>query len=89
MSEISGRNEREIGRVTSISNYRVTVLLDLDVRSQVRAYPHQITLVTQIGGYLLFPVAPGESAVGIVVGASEDEAIEPDIDRGCLSFSKI
>ena len=82
MSEVSGRNEREIGRVTSISNYRVTVLLDLDVRSQVRAYPHHITLVTQIGGYLLFPVAPGESAVGIVVGASEDEAIEPDIDRG-------
>lgn len=82
MSKSSGPNEREIGRVTSVSNYRVTVLLSSDVRSQVRGYPYHITLVAQIGGYVLFPVAPGESAVGIVVGAFEDEAIEPDSDRG-------
>ncbi|MGB7295402.1 MAG: DUF87 domain-containing protein [Candidatus Aminicenantales bacterium] len=81
MAEPSGRNEREVGRVTGVSNFRVTVLLAEDVRSQVRAYPHHITLVTQIGGYVLFPVAPGESAVGIVVGAFEDEAFEPGGER--------
>ena len=32
-------------------------------------------------GYLLFPVSSGELAVGIVVGAFEDEAIEPDVHR--------
>jgi hypothetical protein len=70
-----------VGKVVGVSNYRVTVLLDPEIRSQVRAFPHHITLITQIGGYLLFPVAPGEAAVGIVVGAFEDEAIEPDVDR--------
>src|SRR6266853_2444940 len=75
------RSEREVGRVTSVSNYRVGVLLNPDVRSQVWAYSRQIAPVTQLGGYLLFPVAPGESAVGIVVGASEDEAVEADTDR--------
>jgi hypothetical protein len=54
------------------------VLLDPDTRSQVRAYPHSIAIITQIGGYLLFPVSPGVFAVGIIVGASEDEAFEPD-----------
>lgn len=81
MSDGLARNEREVGRVVGVSNFRVTVLLDPEIRSQVRAFPHHITLITQIGGYLLFPVAPGESAVGIVVGAFEDEAMEPDVDR--------
>lgn len=78
----TARNEREVGRVTSVSSYRLTVLLDPQVRSQVRAYPERIGVVTQIGGYLLFPVSPGELAVGIIVGASEDESIEPDAERG-------
>lgn len=76
------KNEREIGRVISVSNYRVRVLLDPDLKSQVRAYPHRIALVTQIGSYVLFPTAPGENAVGIIVGASEDEAVEPDEGKG-------
>lgn len=71
-------DERSVGRVVSISNYKVSVLLDPDTRSQVRAYPHNIAIITQIGGYLLFPVSPGVFAVGIIVGASEDEAFEPD-----------
>ena len=70
--------EREIGRVTAVSNFRVTVSLDPDVRSPVRAYPHHIATVTQVGGYVLFPVTPGEHVVGIIVGAYENEAIEPD-----------
>lgn len=82
MSDAGNRNERQIGRVVSVSNFRVTVLLDPDIRSQVRSYPRQITLVTQIGGYILFPVAPGEFAVGVVVGAYENEAVEPDIEAG-------
>lgn len=82
MAETPGLAEREIGRVVSVSNYRVTVLLDPDLRSQVRAHPRQVTVVTQIGGYLLFTIAPGEHAVGIVVGAYEDESVEPDLERG-------
>lgn len=82
MPEPSGWNEREVGRVVSVSNFRVRVLLNPEVRSQVRAYPEHIAMVTQIGGYVLFPVAPGESCVGIVVGAAEDESIEPEGDRG-------
>src|ERR1035441_2271894 len=70
--------ERAVGRVVSISNYKVSVLLDPDTRSQVRAYPFNIAIITQIGGYLLFPVSPGVFAVGILVGSSEDEACEPD-----------
>lgn len=70
--------DRTVGRVVSVSNYRVNVLLDAETRSQVRSYPHNIAVITQIGGYLLFPVSPGVFAVGIIVGASEDEAIEPD-----------
>lgn len=70
--------ERAIGRVVSVSNYRLTVLLDPDTRSQVRSYPHNIAVITQIGGYLVFPASPGVLAVGIIVGASEDEAFEPD-----------
>ncbi len=82
MPEPSGWNEREVGRVVSVSNFRVRVLLDPEVRSQVRAYPEHIAMVSQIGGYVVFPVAPGESCVGIVVGAAEDEAIEPDGEKG-------
>ncbi len=74
--------EREIGRVTAVSNFRVTVSLDPDVRSPVRAYPHHIATVTQVGGYVLFPVTPGEHVVGIIVGAYENEAIEPDEEAG-------
>ena len=70
--------DRTVGRVVSVSNYRVNVLLDTETRSQVRSYPHNIAIITQIGGYLLLPVSPGVFAVGIIVGASEDEAIEPD-----------
>ena len=81
MSRTVGQNEREVGRVVLVSNYKVTVLLDSAIHSQVRAYPHHIALITQIGGYLLFPVAPGESAVGIIVGASEDEGIEQTGDK--------
>jgi hypothetical protein len=76
------RNEREVGRVTSVSSFRVTVLLDPEMRSQVRAYSKRIAVVTQIGSYLLFPVAPGELAVGIIVSAAEDESIEPDSEQG-------
>lgn len=70
--------DRTVGRVVSVSNYRVSVLLDTEIRSQVRSYPHNIAIITQISGYLLFPVSPRVFAVGIIVGASEDEAIEPD-----------
>jgi uncharacterized protein len=75
-------NERSIGRVIAISNYKITVLLDPEIRSQVRAYSERTAIVTQIGGYLIFPVAPGVHTVGIIVGASEDETIEPDIEKG-------
>ncbi|MCL6447253.1 MAG: DUF87 domain-containing protein [Armatimonadetes bacterium] len=81
MPDLGVKNVREVGRVISVFNYRVKVLLDPDVRSQIRSYPHRISVVTQIGGYLLFPVAPGESAVGIVIGASENETIEADTER--------
>jgi uncharacterized protein len=74
-------NDRQVGKVIGVSNYRVTILLESEASSQVRAYPRHVAVITQIGGYLLFPVAPGELAVGIVVGAFEDEAIEPDVDR--------
>ena len=77
----SSTNERQIGRVMAVSNYRITVILDPEIRSQVRAYSHRTAIVTQIGGYLTFPVAPGEFAVGIIVGASEDEMIEPDFEN--------
>jgi hypothetical protein len=70
--------ERAVGRVVVVSNYRVNVLLDPDTRSQVRSFPHNISVITQVGGYLVFPVSPGVLAVGIIVGASEDEALEPD-----------
>ena len=80
MHENSTRSEREIGRVVSVSNYRLSVLLAPEIRSQVRSHPHQITLVTQIGGYVLFPVAPGEYTVGIVIGAFENETIEPNLE---------
>ena len=70
--------ERAVGRVVAVSNYRVSVLLDPDTRSQVRSFPRNIAVITQIGGYLVFPVSPGVLAVGIIVGASEDEAFEPD-----------
>jgi hypothetical protein len=81
MDAIPRTNDRQVGKVIGVSNYRVTILLESETSSQVRAYPRHIAVVTQIGGYLLFPVAPGELAVGIVVGAFEDEAIEPDVDR--------
>ena len=74
------KNQREVGRVISVSNFRLTVLLDSDVKSQVRAFAQQVSLITQIGAYLLFPTAPGENAVGMITGASEDEAFEPDDD---------
>jgi len=80
MSEISGAGDREVGRVIAVSNGRITVLLHSGVRGQVHAYPHRIAAVTQIGGYLLFPVGPGELAVGVITGASEDEAVEADQD---------
>ncbi|AEG14190.1 protein of unknown function DUF87 [Desulfofundulus kuznetsovii DSM 6115] len=79
--DLGVKNVREVGRVISVFNYRVKVLLDPDVRSQIWSYPHRVSIVTQIGGYLLFPVAPGESAVGIVIGASENETIEADTER--------
>jgi hypothetical protein len=75
-------SERQVGRVISVNNYRITVLLDPEIRSQVRAYSQRTAIITQIGSYLTFPVSPGESAVGILVGASEDEVIEPDVDAG-------
>lgn len=78
----TSRNEREVGKVVSIATYKVAVLLTPDIRSQVRAYPQRITTITQISSYLLFPIAPGEYAIGIVVGASEDEAVEPDTEKG-------
>jgi hypothetical protein len=55
--------------------------LDTEVKSQVRAFAQQVSLITQIGAYLLFPTAPGESAVGMITGASEDEAFESDKDN--------
>src|ERR1035438_9111095 len=72
--------ERAVGRVVAVSNYKVSVLLDPETRSQVRSFPRNIAVITQIGGYLVFPVSPGVLAVGIIVGASEDEALEPDAD---------
>jgi uncharacterized protein len=74
--------ERQVGRVISVNNYRITVVLDPEIRSQVRAYFQRTAVVTQIGSYLTFPVSPGESAVGIIVGASEDETIESDMNKG-------
>jgi len=88
MPDFTTKDEREVGRIVAVSNYRVTVLLDPGVRSQIRSYPHHVAVVTQIGGYLLFPVAPGESAVGIVVGASEDEAIEPEQEGVTLRLAR-
>ena len=82
MPEVVSRNEREVGRVVAVSNYRVTVLLDPGIRSQVRAFQHNVALITQIGGYVLFPVAPGELVVGIIVGAFEDESLEAGDDQG-------
>jgi DNA helicase HerA-like ATPase/uncharacterized protein YoxC len=82
MPDIGTKSEREVGRVIAVSNYRVTVLLDSEVRSQIRSFPYQITTITQIGGYLLFPVSPGESVVGIIVWASENEIIEPEEQTG-------
>jgi len=82
MPDIGTKSEREVGRVIAVSNYRVTVLLDSEVRSQIRSFPYQITTITQIGGYLLFPVSPGESVVGIIIWASENEMIEPDEEKG-------
>lgn len=70
--------ERAVGRVVAVSNFKVSVLLDPNNRSQVRSFPRNIAVITQIGGYLLFPVSPGVLAVGIIVGASEDEALESD-----------
>lgn len=75
MSEYS-QSVREVGQIISVSNYRVTVLLDPKIKSQVHSYPHRMAVVTQIGGYLLFPVAPGELVVGIIMGAWENEAME-------------
>jgi DNA helicase HerA-like ATPase len=82
MGVIPISTDRQVGRVTSVNNYRITVLLDPAIRSQVRAYFQRTAVVTQIGSYLTFPVSPGESAVGIIVGASEDETIEPDLNKG-------
>ncbi len=76
------RNEKEIGKVISVNNFKIKVLLDPDIRSQVRTYSGKISLITQIGGYLLFPVGPGEYAIGIIIGASEDETIEADEAKG-------
>jgi uncharacterized protein len=81
MVENLAKNQREVGHVISVSNFRLTVLLDTDVKSQVRAFARQVSLVTQIGAYLLFPTAPGEHAVGMITGASEDEAFEPEDDK--------
>ncbi len=73
-------NDQQVGTVIGVSNYHVTILLGSETSSQVRVpsahrrrYAHR--------GYLLFPVSSGELAVGIVVGAFEDEAIEPDVHR--------
>lgn len=89
MPDNPSRSEREVGRVVSVSTYRVKVLLAGDVRSSVRAYPRHVSLVSQIGGYVLFPVAPGETVVGVVIGAYEDEAIEPESDSGAtLTFGR-
>jgi len=75
------RDERQVGRVVAVTNVRVTVLLDSEARSPVRSIPHRVTWVTQLGAYLLFPVGPGEAAVGVIVGASEDDVIEPTKDN--------
>lgn len=82
MPNIRTSSDREVGHVTAVSNYSVTVVLDPEIRSQVRSYTRQLSVVTQVGGYLLFPVGPGESAVGIIVWASENEAVEPDDKTG-------
>src|ERR1700688_262764 len=74
-------NDRQVGKVIGVSNYRVTILLESEASSQVRAYPRHVAVITQIGGYLLFPVAPGELVVGIIVGAFEDESLESGDDQ--------
>ena len=79
MADAGYGQERAVGRVVAVSNYRVSVLLDPETRSQVRSFPRNIAVITQIGGYLVFPVSPGVLAVGIIVGASEDEAFEADV----------
>ncbi len=81
MTRCDIRDERQVGRIVAITNVRVTVLLDSEARSPVRSIPHRVTWVTQLGAYLLFPVGPGEAAVGVIVGASEDDMIEPTKDN--------
>ena len=88
MADAGYGQERAVGRVVFVSNYRVNILLDPDTRSQVRSFPRNITVITQIGGYLVFPVSPGVLAVGIIVGASEDEAFEPDAHGLTLQLAR-
>lgn len=85
MGKSLSQDDREVGRIVGVSNYQVTVLLHSENRSQVRAIPHQTALVTQVDGYLLFPVTPGESVVGIIVGAYENEAVHAD-RRGAMAL---
>jgi uncharacterized protein len=78
----SSQNEREVGKVVSVTTIAVKVELHSEERSPIRSYAGGLATIAQVGAYYLFPVGAGEYTVGVLTGAFEHEGYEPDAQGG-------
>ncbi len=76
------KHEREIGHVVAVTGTKVVLELYPEEKSPVHSYPGGLSVVAQIGAYLLFPVGAGDSCVGVLTGAYEHEGYEPTDKQG-------
>lgn len=66
-------SERVIGSVVYVDSSKANILLSNELKSAVYAHADGLTLISQVGGYLLFPSGVGEYIVGILTSAYEKE----------------
>lgn len=80
-------SKRIIGSVVYVDSARTNVLLNHDLKSDLYSYSGNLTIVSQVGGYVLFPSGVGEYIVGIITSAYEKEDTDFDRDpKGILTL---
>jgi uncharacterized protein len=66
-------SQRTIGSIVYVDSANASILLNNDLKSSLYADTGSLTLISQVGGYLLFPCGVGEYIVGILASAYEKE----------------
>ncbi len=83
------RHHREIGEVVAVTSVRVVIEIHEDLTSPVHSYPGGQAIIAHIGAYIVFPIGAGESVIGVIIAAYQNEGYEPDPHSGMtLQLSK-